>query len=265
MPKKKNLQEEDIKDIVAEDAEATEKAEEKKDEVWEEVKEEPKEETPESHEDVEALKLEIAALKDEVSTQSEKMTKDMVSKLATTFGITKEEEVKDQTPWDKEGRQPTWTEALEYMGEKTHAKIKAEMEAEDQKEQQEAEKQTKTQEDFNKNINTYWDKQIDELVKAGRIPAVQDEKNEKDEGKLFRVELFKTMMDVNQKRQEQGLDAISNLKEIFYEHFKAPNQQPAGYDAPIAGAVRTNASASVEKIPYGQFHGQSIEDIVGNS
>lgn len=256
-----DLHEEDLNDIVA-----AAEAEPEVEPVVETPEDKPEvvEEKPESHEEVDTLKAEIAELKEEMGKQSEKMTSDMVSKLATTFGITKEEEKKDQTPWDKEGRQPTWTEALEYMGEKTHARIKAEMEAEDAKETEEANKQTKTQEDFNKNINGYWDKQIDELVKAGKMPPVKDDKDEKDEGKLFRVELFKTMMEVNQERQKSGLDAISNLKEIYYEHFKAPNQQPAGYDAPVAGAARSSANASIDKIPYKQFHGQSIEDILGN-
>jgi hypothetical protein len=259
MPKsKKNLQEEDLKDIVEESVK-----EEVKEEPKEEAKEEKKEEEkPETHEDVEALKKEIADLKNEVSTQTEKMSKEMVGKLSDVFGLKKSEDPKDQTPWDKEGRQPTWTEALEYTAEKTHERIKSDLETVEKQEKEQAKTQEENQVKFNENINKYWDTQIDELVAAGKLPAVKDAKDEKDEGKLFRIELFKTMVEVNKEREAKGLDAISNLKEIYYEHFKAPTEQPAGENAPVFGAVHGGATNTAEKVPYNEFHRQGIEDIV---
>lgn len=266
MSKKKiDLRDESLEDIVEESAKANaEQPEETKEPVVEETTaESPKEpEKPESHEDVEALKKEIADLKDEVGKQSEKMTEEMVSKLATTFGITKEEEKKDQTPWDKEGRQPTWTEALEYMAEKTHGRIKSELEAEEKQEQEKVAKQQETQQNFNNQLNSYWDTQLKELTDTGRIPAVTNATDDKDEGRVARVALFKTMMEVNQERTKKGLDPITNIKEIFYEHYKVPSDQPAGENAPIAGVTRAVTGSSADKIPYGQFHSQNIEDIV---
>lgn len=164
----------------------------------------------------------------EVEFDPAKFKEDIVNEIVSKTTQTKTE-VKDEYAdfekeiWDKEKRTPTYKEALEFVKISALKSIKEEQQKEveakqaEEKTRQEAEK---TQID---SFNKYVDEQIDDLKVAGKI-TTDDEKKA----------LFQAMLEVNTQRAKENKPLIYSVKEIFYEHYKKPNQQPAGADAPVA-------------------------------
>lgn len=224
------------------------KAEEKAEETPE-LKEEPKPE-PTPQIDPDKLKAEI----------SQEVAQKVVESL--TGGEKKEGE---QYPWEKEGRSPTYDEALQYVKEKAKAEIKAELEAEveeeERKEAEQAEQTKKAQQDTNEAWGTYWANQLKELEQSGKIPAVQQAGDPGDAGVKARVALFSKMREVSEERQSKGQPVISSLKEIFYEHY-TPNSQPAGADAPVFGGGKSVSTPDQKDFSYSEIHNASVEDLL---
>ena|SRR3990167_396099 len=144
----------------------------------------------------------------------------------------------EQSPWAKEGRNPKdYDEIAQWATElavKKQEAVKAE-EAEKAKEQEKeaAKLQTERAEAFNK----YWDTQLNELFEAGKLPKIEDPKNEDDIGIRARKSLFSKMIEVNEQRTKEGKEPIYSLKEIYYEH---PINEEPGMFAPVSvgrGAV----------------------------
>lgn len=130
---------------------------------------------------------------------------------------------------EKEGRNPTWKEAIKILQEETTKKVRAELAQEEENRQKaieeanqtKAENEKKQQEAFNR----YVDEQLTELKEAGKF----DPTNETE-----RKALFSKMLEVNQERVQKGKAPIYSIKEIFYEHYKPTTTQPAGVDAPVS-------------------------------
>jgi len=171
---------------------------------------------------------------------------------------TKREEPKEEvdkeliSPWAKEGRTPKdYEEVSDWGVEKAKILQKREQEAQTKA----TEEQTKKQEEYNKqqidSFNKYTDEQLEDLKSKGKI-TTDDE----------RKALFQTMLTVNQERVKEGKNPIYSVKEIFYEHYKAPNAQPAGADAPVS-AGKANVSPEGQELDYNRdVKNKSIMDIL---
>lgn len=202
--------------------------------------------------DPELMKKEIA----------EKVSRETVEKIAqaltgqdktTQAQKDKYEEVAEQF-FAKHGRNPSWFELVPFIKED----LKADMKKEAEIEKKTAEEQKKQVESANLAregaFNKYIDEQLNDLLVQGKLPKPVDPKNEKDPGVVARKALFQTMMEVNQKRVSENKPPIYSLKEIYYEHYKAPNAQPAGWDAPVS-AGRTNMTPEpVDDFSYADIH-----------
>lgn len=269
-PKKikyEDIHDKDIEELSQETTDTTtedpadDKPDGNEDKETEEVKETApdKEDVPQTNAEIEALKKELSEVKD----QSAKASVEMVDKFKQVFGVKEDKKDEPTTPWEKEHRQPTWKEALDYVAEQSHERIKKEMEEADNLEKQQAETEQKRQSEYEQNMNTYWDMQLKELEEAGKIPKVTDPKNEKDPGRVARITLFTTMNEVSAERQKKGLPAITSLKEIFYENYKPADTLPDGAYVPVAGKTKAGGSSSDGKrYGYNDIHNSSFEDLL---
>lgn len=275
---KEEVKEETIRDVVEEahaetDETQTEEASE------EPVEKETEEEAPPKEEEkdtgVDAQEVADAA--------KEKGKEEVKQEILKALGVTQEEKTEAeeagyQTPWEKRGeaRPKDWQEAVEagadladFRRQEAEKKVQEEQKAE----QLQAE-QTREQ------LNKYWDRQLDELRNAERIPQIDEKikaklasgepltKEEmKDPGIVAQQELFETMHKVGSDRQQKGQDVIYNLKEIYYEFYdkkKPESKQPAGADAPISGGQKTPISQPSEDIDYSEIHKTDMEEIIRN-
>jgi len=75
---------------------------------------------------------------------------------------------------------------------------------------------------------------------------IKDDTDPNDRGVQERKALFQTMMEVNTKRVEQGLQPIRSISRIHNTYYKAPNKQPAGVDSAIINGRSSAASANEE-------------------
>lgn len=213
---------------------------------------------PEKTTPVEEPKKEVAVpVEEEVVVDPETMKKEIAEtiKKETVDKITKAltgEEGTTQAQKDRyeqiaedfakeKGRNPTWFELVKFIKDDIREEMKKETETErvqrETEQKQVAEENKKRGEAFNK----YVDEQLDELHNLGKI-----DKNNKEQ----RNALFTAMMDVNKKRVSEGKPPIYSLKEIYYEHYKAPNAQPAGADAPISAGRGNVQPDSTEDYSY---------------
>jgi hypothetical protein len=223
-----------------------------KDEPKEEVKaEKPEEETETVEFDPEQLKREAveeakASIQEALKGTTKEETKENVDEY--------QEYQKDF--FEKNNRQPTWFEVAKFTEDRNFAKLEAKQ-AEQQKAREDEQKQQ--QETINKNneaTNKYVEDTLNELYEGDKLPKVQDPKNEDDYGLRVKNALFKTVVDVNQKRIAEGKPA-KTIKEIFYEDFQPPRQQVPGADAPVnMGRGGFNPDENNEEINY-------LKDIAG--
>jgi hypothetical protein len=148
---------------------------------------------------------------------------------------------------EEKNRLPTYQEALEFVKDKVIVEIdKREAEKQEKFEQEKKEAQ-KVLDESKERFNQTLDEQIEDLYSQGKLTRIKDPNNPSDQGVLERKALFQTMLDVNEKRANEGKDPIFSLKEIFYEHYKKPNQQPAGSDAPVSMGQGTIPSGEGEE------------------
>lgn len=217
----------------------------------EETHEEPKiEETPVVPEEKE-IEFDPEKFKQEI-------TKDVEAKIAES---NKQEVVAAKgddeliSPWAKEGRTPRdYEEVADWGIQKARVLSEREQVA---KATQEAER-SKQAEEYNQkqieNFNKYTDMQLEDLKSAGKITTPDERKA-----------LFQTMLDVNMARQKEGKVPVTSIKEIFYEHYKAPkkNEQPAGADAPVSSAKQSGVSSDTQEVNYTKdIKGKSFFDIL---
>ncbi len=235
-----------------------EPAEEKKEEikVEETPKEEPKVEPEEKKEEV--IKEIEAAKEDQTPEQ-----KDEYDKF-----------VEDYTK--QHGKAPEWKQVADFLKDQVKADLQAEVEQEEKQEAETQKAQEEEQQKLNDSLNKDWDEQLDELVKAGKIPSIKDPNNNEvqvitnaegkeieriplEPGKKARYDLFKAMYVASEDRIANKQKPLTNLKEIFYEHYG--KKQPAGADAPIAGA-RKSVSQTSPTFNYTDIHNVSTEQLL---
>ena len=154
----------------------------------------------------------------------------------------KVEPVKDDpyTKWqrdffEKEKRQPTYVEALEFVKDRAKEEMRQEQIAEQQFKEEEARKAQAVQAEESKRINTYVDDELNDLYTSGRLTKIQDPNNPSDPGVVERKSLFSKWQEVNAQRRSEGKPEIISATRIAEFYWKKPNVQPAGANAPIAG------------------------------
>lgn len=206
--------------------------EEPKEEVKEEIKEEVVETPP--AEETETVEFDPEQLKREAAAEARK---EILAALAGNTEEKTQENVDEyakfqQSIWDKEKRQPTWTEAAGFIKEQAKAELKAEQEAARKEQEDLTKKQQEEVTKYNESVNKYVEEAFNELYTANKLPRIQDKDNPDDYGARVKKEFYNTIVKVNAKRVADGVTP-KTVKEIFYEDFKMPAKQVAGYDAPV--------------------------------
>lgn len=250
-----------VEKAVAE-VENEEKPEEKVEETVEKTKVEEKAE--EIKEDVE--EIDIEEMEKRVSEKVQKETVEKITK-ALTGEKAEEEQVSAykkfaNETWKKEGRNPTYEEALEFVSEQAVEALEKRQAEKIQKEEETKKTQEKAQAEREANLNKYIDSELEDLIGKGKIPAITNKDDENDPGVRARRAIFQAMLDVNKERTAEGKDPIYSPKIIYYEHYKAPTQQPAGADAPVFGGKSGSVASEDNKFNYNDIHKKSFMDIM---
>lgn len=207
--------------------------------------------------DIEQFKKETVEL---ASTQAQKQ---VMEKIAAGLGLTtedkKEIEKDDELipPWEQRGedRPKSWKEQAEYAADLAEWK-RNKQDEEIKRVQEDNEKEAKEQ---NKKWNDYWDTELDDLVKAGKLPEVKNEDDPNDKGKLARIKLFKKMQEIGLQRQKEGLTPITSVKLVYYEHYQ--DDEVPGADAPVSFSKKGVNSESSDEYSYHDIHGKTIDQI----
>lgn len=229
-----------------------------------------KPEEPKTPEAPKAPEFDPAKLEENITSKvsqkvSEEVTKKIIESLQTKTPEKQEvalnewqKKIKDIQ--EKEGRNPTYTEALEFVKEQAKAEMKAEQTKIEEEQKRRADEQTKLQEQATKQINDKLDEELNELYASNKLPKIKDANDPTDKGVIARRALFQTMMDVNQKRLEEGKPMIDSVHRIFNNYYKPP-KQPAGADAPVSGGTRVSGPAE-EDIKYTEIHNKRFTDLL---
>lgn len=197
-------------------------------------KEEEKPATPPEEEETETVEFDPEQLKREAA---EAARKEILQALA---GDTKEETAENVDEYQayqkeffqKNNRQPSWFEVAHFMEEQAVKKLEAKQEARQKEYTEKTEAEKKALADQAEQTNKYVDDTLKELYTANKLPRIENKDNADDYGLRVRQKLFDTIIAVNQKRIEDKLPP-KTIKEVFYEDFKMPARQVAGYDAPV--------------------------------
>lgn len=236
------------------------------------VKEEAVAETPKEEKVVEAKapEIDIAAIKAEVAAEilpqaTDAAKKSLVEQL--TGGKDQNEYEKWVSDLQKEGRNPTYAEALKFVKGQAKDEILAELnkEVSDEEEkdiltkQQQEENQKATQAYYNKQ----WDQQLTDLEKSGKIPPITDAKNENDPGNRARTALFEALNERIAADQKGGRIPSYSLIEIFYEGYRDPQAQPPGATAPVFGQRKgVSPNTGPQGFKYSDIKGKKPSDIL---
>jgi hypothetical protein len=231
--------------------------------------------------DVSEDKAEVKAddKKPEIDLEKEttKIKQDIVKKLSESFGLTEEEQVQAEeegveAPWVKEKRTPkSYEEVAEFASDLAEFKRQKAIKEQEKKKQIELDNQRKQ----NESINQLWDLQLGEMRESGLIPKIDEKVAEKmkkgealsqedleDPGIKVQRELFDTMAQLAQERRAQKKPVVTNLKEVYYEHYRNKEaKQPAGADAPVSGA-RPSVTPKEGDFTYADINNKSYYDIL---
>lgn len=259
----------------------------KTEDLNEETPKEEKKEEEKSEEKVESAPqppLDKETIKKELK---EEVTQDVKEEIVSQLQGTKDEKEDayarlEKEIWEKENRAPTYKEALDLIKTQAKEEIKTELNAEIEEEEKKAEETKKAEEaqqqELTESLNKDWDEQLEDLVKSGKIPAVKDPDNNEvtiirnaegkeieripvDEGKKARYELFKAMYSASEERIANNQKPLTNLKEIFYEHYNK-DKQPAGANAPVSGVRKSVSQDSGTTFKYSDIHNAPMEDLL---
>lgn len=214
-----------------------------------EEKETPKEEPKE--EETEEIEFDPEQLKKEAKEEARQEMSDLLA------GKSKEEaaEVKDDYEefvegYTKEhGTAPDWKVVAGFIKEKAKTELKAEQEAEAKQAEEKQTEEKKTQEAQQETVDKYVDSQFEDLYKTNRFPRVKNAEDPNDIGKKYRQSLADQTITINKNRLENGLPT-KTLVEVFFTEFKAPNQQPAGGDAPVSAGRSGGSADNQEELDY---------------
>jgi len=261
----KDIQNKSIQEIAAEEVEIPD---EKVDEAIKEVEAE-RTKVEEKAEDVEVTEdkpLDTSEMEQRIYEKVQKETVDKITKSLKGEDAT-EEEVSDykkfaNETWKKEGRNPTYEEALEFVSNKAIENIEKRQAEKIQKENEQSEAQKRAEAEREANLNKYIDSELEDLVSSGKLPKVVDKSDENDPGVKARRAVFQAMMEVNTKRASEGKDPIYSPKIVYYEHYKSPIEQPAGADAPISGGRSGVHTDGDNRASYKEIHNKSFLDLM---
>src|SRR3990167_8094823 len=169
------------------------------------------------------------------------------------------EEVNEPEPQEKEyedwvegfqkdkGRRPTYMEAMEFVSTKVEENIAKKEEVKVKEAEETQKQQQQEQQEERDRINRFVDDELQELYSSGRLTKIEDPNNPSDQGVIERKALFQAWQTVNQQRRTEGKPEIISATRIFEFYYKKPNQQPAGEQAPIAGAQNSGEVPSENK------------------
>ena len=221
----------------------------------EEMKAAPKEEVKEMAPEP---KIDPSAIARETAEKTAKEMADKISKALTgKEEATKAEKSKYEAAAEefenKNGRPPAWHELVPFMVDDALEKIEQRQAEKAAKENERLGQINKYNEDRSKAFNAQIDTELNDLMSSNRLPKTED----------ARKALFQTMLEVNTARQSEGKTPIYSLKEIFYEHYKAPNAQPAGADAPVSAGRGGTVTPGEDDYSYADIAGKkSFMDIL---
>lgn len=195
---------------------------------------------------------------DEVGTEIAKKTAQQILDEQEARRIATEEAAKPQEDeyaewekelWEKEKRTPTYKEALDFVKQQAINAIKEEQANQIKQKQEEETKVREAQEAQKKQINAFVDIELNEAYNRGLLTKIKDPYNPSDQGVVERQSLFKAWKEVNDKRRAEGKPEIISATYIMNYHWKKPNVQPAGANAPIAGN-RASSTPPVQSQEY---------------
>jgi hypothetical protein len=209
---------------------------EKPEEAEKEIKEE---ETPKETPKEEVTYEEVPFDPEEYKKQMRKEILGEAAKLMEKVtGVPEKKTEKDEeliSPWAKEKRTPKDYEEISDWALEKKSILDARAES---KHNKEVETQKKVVEDQNKQqteaFNKFVDNDLEDLMVSGKIPRTVNKDDTNDPGVVARKALFQAMLDVNLERQKAGKPYVYSLKEIYYEHYKSPDTEVAGADAPVS-------------------------------
>lgn len=217
---------------------------------------EPKPETGKETADIETkvttveedkpLNIDTSALKEEVTKQ---VTEEIIEKITGK----KEEDLTDQSPWDKEKRNPkSYNEIADWSKQQALKEFSKQRDAETTRQEESATKLKEDQERINQAWNQHWDKQIKELVDDGELPEIKDKNDPNDPGVIATTELFQLAFN-------QGK---TDLEAVYYRNKVKGKKQPAGDNAPVSAGKKSVQSES-KQYSWEQIHSaKSLHDIV---
>lgn len=170
------------------------------------------------------------------------------------------------SPWAKEGRTPKdyeeiadWAVSKKQILDDRRAK---EVEANTKEAREASEKVERERE---QGFLTFVDEELKELYEEGRLPKIKDANNPNDPGVVATNSLLQTMATVNAERNTKGQPLIYSINKIFHSHYKAPNRQPAGADAPVSGSRGASSNeADDTTFVYARDHKKTFQQLGGN-
>ncbi|TVL99571.1 MAG: hypothetical protein CV087_17585 [Candidatus Brocadia sp. WS118] len=219
-----------------------------------------KEEAPveEKKEEEERIEFDPEQFKKEVTEEAGRISEERAQKIVEAASGSKDDPKEEDdeliSPWKKEGRTPKDYEEVADWAVKKKEILDTRAAEAHKKEVEEQEKIAKeSKEEAIKRFNDWTDGRLNDLYESGKLPKVIDPKNPDDEGVVAKKALFQTMLDVNLDRAKRGLPEIMDIKEIYYEHYKAPKKEVAGADAPVSPST-TPPGESSKDLDYNEIH-----------
>lgn len=188
----------------------------------------------------------------------------VLKRIGEALGLTKQEEqqAKDEglvPPWEKEGRNPkSYKEVAEFSADLAEWKRQQGMKADEEAKAQAVEEEKQKTEAWNR----HWDEQLEDLTTSGKLPKVENKDDPQDPGIVARKALWQAMYDINQTRLKENKQALSSLKEVYYEHYKDPNAQLPGADAPVSMGRSGGGSGNTPSYTHDDIRNSSFEQIL---
>lgn len=164
--------------------------------------------------------------------------------------LTPEEEQYEKWKQDFEKnnkRPPTFMEAMKFVKDEAVRDIREQEEQERKAQEEQQEKARKEQEETDKKLNSIVDDELNDLYNSGKLTRIKDPNNPSDQGVVERRALFQAWQEVNTQRRAEGKPEIVSATRIYEFHYKRPNAQPAGANAPVAGNRGTTTPPSEEQ------------------
>ena len=189
----------------------------------------------------------------------ETITQKITDTILKTLGGKKEEEVKEESPWAKEKRNPkSYDEIAEWVAKLSETNVLKTIESKQQAKIEEEKKITeetaKMTKETEQKWHTYWDGQVNKLQTAEKIGKTPEDVQE----------FWRQVATFNNEQSKAGKPIVTDLTEFALLHYKAPVKEVKGADAPIIGPNTNTASVGKDKTySYVDIHNaNSLADLV---